>query len=140
MPVDPDDPWVQTIRLLSSERPCPCVVVDTTRATKHATLYGPETMSNTDSLPRLAVSLIERTTPFTVTIAWRDATSCFYGAQIWRVANAKVSGICALSGQRIRRGDRILRPQRSRRAPVNARAMILESVLNTIEPLQTSQV
>ncbi|WP_259294862.1 DUF3331 domain-containing protein [Paraburkholderia sp. DHOC27] len=90
--------------------------------------------------PHLKVSLIERTTSSTVTIAWRDPTSCFYGAQIWRAANAKVSGVCALSGQRIRRGDRIFHPHRSKPAPVNARAMILESALNEIEPLQTCLV
>ena len=134
------DPWIQTIRLLSSELRCPDAGADTTPVAKRGTSYGCEATSSTSHLPHLKVSLIERTTSFTVSIAWRDPTSCFYGAQIWRVASAKVSGICALSGQRIRRGDRIFHPQLSKPAPVNARAMILESALNAIEPLQTSQV
>jgi hypothetical protein len=107
---------------------------------KRETFYGCEAASSTSRSPHLKVSLIERTTSSTVTIAWRDATSCFYGAQIWRVASAKVSGICALSGEQIRHGDRIFHPQRSKPAPVNARAMILESALNAIEPSQTSQM
>ncbi|MGF6781351.1 DUF3331 domain-containing protein [Paraburkholderia sp. GAS334] len=127
------DPWVQTIRLLSSGSRCADARADTTPVAKHRT-------SSISRSPHLKVSLIERTTSLTVTIAWWDPTSCFYGAQIWRVASAKVSGICALSGQRIRRGDRIFHPQRSKAAPVNARAMILESALNAIEPLQTSRV
>src|SRR5258708_1135997 len=134
------DPWVQTIRLLSSGLRCPDAGADTTPVAKRGTCYGCEATASTSHLPHLKVSLIERTTSFTVSIAWRDPTSCFYGAQIWRVASAEVSGICALSGQRIRRGDRIFHPQRSKPAPVNARAMILESALDAIEPLQTSQV
>ncbi|MBT2794278.1 DUF3331 domain-containing protein [Paraburkholderia strydomiana] len=140
MPVSTVDPWVQTIRLLSSALRCPDVGVGTTLTPKRRTSYGFETMSSAGRSPQVAVSLIERTTSLTVTIAWRDPTSCFYGAQIWRVTNAKVSGICALSGQRVRRGDRIFRPKCSRPAPVNARAMILESALNAIEPLRTSQI
>ncbi|SEF05577.1 protein of unknown function [Burkholderia sp. WP9] len=132
------DPWSQTIQLLSSGLRCPDAGTDRMSVVKRGTFYGGGATSSTSQLPRL--SLIERTTSLTVTIAWRDSTSCFYGAQIWRVAKARVSGICALSGQRIRRGDRIFHPQRSKPEPVNARAMILESVLNAIEPLETSQM
>ncbi|WP_408238125.1 DUF3331 domain-containing protein [Paraburkholderia dipogonis] len=134
------DPWAQTIRLLSSGLRCPNAGADATPVPERSTSYGFEAMPGTSRLPHLRVSLIERTTSLTVTIAWRDPTSCFYGAQVWRAANAKVSGICVLSGQRIRRGDRIFHPQRSKPAPVNARAMILESALNAIEPLQANQV
>jgi hypothetical protein len=134
------DPWAQTIRLLSSGLRCPDAGADTTSAAKRGTGCGCEATSSTSHLPHPKVSLIERTTSLTVTIAWRDSTSCFYGAQIWRVASAKVSGICALSGQPIRRGDRVFHPLRSKPEPVNARAMILESALSAIEPLQISQV
>jgi len=84
------------------------------------------------------VSLIERTTSSTATFAWRDPTSCSYGEQIWRAARAKVSGICAISGARIKRGDLIFHPQRSKLAPANAGAMILASALNDVEPLQSA--
>jgi hypothetical protein len=134
------DPWVQTIRLLSPGSRRPGAGAHTMPVAKRGTFHGCEATSSTSRSPHLKVSLIERTTSSTVTIAWRDPTSCFYGAQIWRLASAKVSGICALSGQRIRHGDRIFHPLRSKPVPVNARAMILESALNAIEPLQTSQV
>ncbi|PRY00199.1 DUF3331 domain-containing protein [Paraburkholderia sp. BL25I1N1] len=132
------DPWSQTIRLLSSGFRRANVDGGTQCVPERATSHGFETTPGTSHLPHLKVSLIERTTSLTVTIAWRDSTSCFYGAQVWRVANAKVSGTCVLSGQRIRRGDRIFHPQRSKPSPVNARAMILESALNALEPLQIS--
>jgi hypothetical protein len=134
------DPWVQTIQLLSSEPRYPDAGDDPAPVEKREPSYGRHVTSSASCSPHLRVSLVERTTSSTVTIAWRDPTSCFYGAQIWRAASAKVSGICALSGQRIRRGDRIFHPHRTKPTPVNARAMILESALNAIEPLQTSQV
>jgi len=132
------DPWVQTIQLLSFGARFPDVFVDATPVAKRTPPRGCGATLSTPCSPQLKVSLIERTTSSTVTIAWRDPTSCFYGAQIWRIASAKVSGICALSGQRIRRGDRIFHPRPCKPAPVNARAMILESALNAIEPMQTS--
>jgi Domain of unknown function (DUF3331). len=79
------------------------------------------------------VSLIERTSASSVTIAWRDATSCFYGAQIWRAARAKASGVCAMTGERIKRGDRIFHPRQSKPAPVNAKAMILATAIDAVE-------
>jgi hypothetical protein len=134
------DPWVQTIRLLSSGPRYPDAGVNTMPLSKRGRTCGCDVIASTGCSPHLKVSLIERTTSSTVTIAWRDPTSCFYGAQIWRIASARVSGVCALSGQRIRRGDRIFHPRRSNPAPVNARAMILESALNEVESLRTSPV
>ena len=130
------DPWVQTIQLLSSGPRCPEAGVDTSPLPKRTSSHGCGATPGICRSPHLKVSVIERPSLSTVTIAWRDPTSCFYGAQIWRVATARVAGTCVLSGQRIRRGDRIFHPQRSKPAPVNARAMILESALNAMEPLQ----
>lgn len=133
------DPWVQTILSLSSQSQCQMDNAVRTRAANGETFHDKAHVSA--SSPReLIVSLIERTTPSTVTIAWRDSTSCFYGEQVWRVAGAKVSGVCVLSGKRIRRGDRIYHPQRSNPAPVNARAMILESALDLMAPMQSMQM
>jgi hypothetical protein len=134
------DPWVQTIQLLSSGPRYPEAGAVTLPVTQRTTSAGCGAAFSISRSPHLKVSVIERPTSSTVTIAWRDPTSCFYGAQIWRVACARVAGVCVLSGQRIRRGDRIFHPQRSKPAPVNARAMILESALDAIEPLQAGQV
>jgi hypothetical protein len=133
------DPWVQTIRLLSSGLRCPDAGGAMTSAAKQNASSGYDLTPSTNRSLYPVVRLIERTTSSTVTIAWGDSTSCFYGAQKWRAATARISGVCALSGARIRRGDRIFHPQRSKPTPVNARAMILESALNAIESLQTSQ-
>jgi hypothetical protein len=132
------DPWVQTIQLLSSGSRYSDAHIETMSAADQGMSSGCKMTARTSRSPHLVVRLIERTTSSTVTLAWRDSTSCFYGAQSWRAATARNSGVCALSGARIRRGDRIFHPQRSKPAPVNAYAMILESALNEIEPLQAS--
>jgi hypothetical protein len=127
-------PWIQTIRLLSRGSPLPNSGHKTSlRARRCAPLGYGDPLSTEPSLHRL-VSLVERTSSSTVTIAWRDSTSCSYGAQIWLVANAKVSGVCAMSGARINRGDRIFHPRHSRPAPVNATAMILASAIAAAKP------
>jgi hypothetical protein len=132
------DPWVQTIRLLSSGPRCPVADGEPTSAARPSTSSGYNVTSSTNHSPHLLVRLIERTTSSTATIAWGDSTSCFYGEQNWRAATARISGICALSGARIKRGDRIFRPRCSKPAPVNSDAMILESALDAIEPSKTS--
>jgi Domain of unknown function (DUF3331) len=139
MLVSRNDPWVQTIRMLSSgaRRPGDGAV---TSVAKQGAPSGHNATSSANRSPHLVVRLVERTTSSTVAIAWGDSTRCFYGEQKWRAATARISGVCALSGAPIKRGDRIFHPQRSKPVPVNARAMILEAALNAIEPLQTKLV
>ncbi|MDB5789357.1 MAG: hypothetical protein JWQ50_9272 [Caballeronia mineralivorans] len=47
------DPWVQTIRLLSSELRCPDAGADTTPVAKRGTSYGCEATSSISHLPHL---------------------------------------------------------------------------------------
>jgi hypothetical protein len=71
-----------------------------------------------------AITLLERLTPRTVALRWCSA-SCHYGYQIWVCAKASRSGICAMSGRAIQRGDNIYRPYtRTQVIPVNVDAMI----------------
>jgi hypothetical protein len=128
-------PWIQTIQLLSRGSALPGICHKTLpRPRRFAALDHDGPLGTEPSLHR-AISLVEWTSSSTVTIAWRDSTSCSYGAQIWMVANAKVSGICAMSGARINRGDRIFHPRHSKPAPVNASAMILASAIAEATPV-----
>lgn len=129
------DPWIQTIQLLSCGSQLPDIGNKMSfRARRCASFGNDGALSTGPSLHRV-VSLLERISPSTVTIAWRDSTSCSYGAQIWMGANAKVSGVCAMSGAQIKRGDRIFRPRHSKPAPVNAGAMILASAIDAGKPV-----
>nr|WP_240975840.1 DUF3331 domain-containing protein [Paraburkholderia aromaticivorans] len=78
---------------------------------------------------KCAIRVLERNGQTSATIAWSDATSCCYGEQLWRRCIARKSGVCALSGQTIARGDAVYRPRRARPAPRNVDAMILATVM-----------
>jgi Domain of unknown function (DUF3331) len=129
------NPWAQTIQLLSRGSQLPNICHKTSvRARRRAPFDHDSGLGIGPSLHRV-VSFIERTSSSTVTIAWRDPTSCSYGAQIWMGANAKGAGVCALSGAQIKRGDRIFHPRHSTPAPVNAGAMILASAIEAEKPV-----
>jgi hypothetical protein len=133
------DPWVQTIRLLSSGSQASGLSDRMPFVASPFPLFNQDAALRNGPSLHLAISLIERTSTTSVTIAWRDATSCFYGAQVWSAAKARLSGVCAISGARIKRGDRIFHPRRSKPAPVNAKAMILASTIDAVEPVGTHQ-
>lgn len=118
------DPWSQTIGLLS-------VISGVTRA-------GFVPMGSGGAVPPVSelahgvvsVSLVDRPTTSTATIAWRDSTRCCYGDQVWRSSRARVEGVCAMSGRPIHPGDPVYKPRPCRPMPLNAGAMILTSALN----------
>ncbi|MFT4067625.1 DUF3331 domain-containing protein [Paraburkholderia sp.] len=73
----------------------------------------------------IAITLLDRISPQAATVSWSDPQGCKYGEQVWRLATARRTGICALSGQRIAAGDAIYRPTRMKPPPANAAAMML---------------
>ena len=114
------DPWTQTIGLLDMPARLMAAVEGAALARQKAHCA--------DGRFGAAVTLIDRPTPSTATIAWRDATRGCFGDQVWRMARARMQGFCAMSGQVIQPGDAVYKPN-PRPAPVNAEAMILASVL-----------
>jgi hypothetical protein len=71
---------------------------------------------------------VEKQTERTLLVSWSDSTRCRYLDQVWIVGGARTDGYCALSGQSIKRGDRIFRPRSSGGGqPVNIGEMILAS-------------
>jgi hypothetical protein len=76
------------------------------------------------------VTIIEKLSPTTLSITWRDPTACNYSEQIWLQGRARHVCRCALSGASIHQGDLIYRPRMRRGAdPVNSAAMILASAI-----------
>ncbi|QXE07357.1 DUF3331 domain-containing protein (plasmid) [Paraburkholderia sprentiae WSM5005] len=73
----------------------------------------------------VAITVLDRISPRTTTVSWSDPRGCRYGEQVWRLATARRSGICALSGQPIVAGDAIYRPSKTTPPPANAAAMML---------------
>jgi Domain of unknown function (DUF3331) len=76
------------------------------------------------------VNVLDRLSERTVTVSWRDSTSCHYNDQIWRVGIARQPGRCAMTGVSIEPGEAIYRPIPTLPAPVNAQAMILASAIS----------
>jgi hypothetical protein len=77
------------------------------------------------------VTIVERSEPRKVTVAWNDPAACFYGDQVWKVGVARQAGVCALSGCGIRPGDAVYRPTSTRPAALNAEAMILATIVES---------
>lgn len=71
------------------------------------------------------IEILDRLTPVTAILSWRDSTGCCYGYQSWYRCLAKRAGRCALTGTPIRRGDVVFRPTMKGARPANAFAMIL---------------
>jgi hypothetical protein len=77
-----------------------------------------------------SVTCVERRSDRTIAVCWADATLGRYGEQLWVRGAARRKAECAISGQEIRRGDPVYRPQlTSSFRPSNAGAMILVTSL-----------
>jgi hypothetical protein len=77
----------------------------------------------------VAIVLLDRPSSQTIIVSWSDPRGCKYGDQVWRLAAAKQSGICALSGLNIAAGDTIYHPRRAGPPPANAAAMMLATAV-----------
>lgn len=77
----------------------------------------------------VTIALLDRPSPRTATVSWSDPQGCKYGEQVWRLATAKRSGVCALSGQGIAAGDAIYRPSKVEPPPANAAVMMLATLV-----------
>ncbi|WP_408733896.1 DUF3331 domain-containing protein [Paraburkholderia tropica] len=70
------------------------------------------------------IRILDRISDRCVTVDWCHPCSGHYGAQLWRECLASRSAVCALSGERIRRGDRVYKIARHLRKPTNAYAVL----------------
>ncbi|WP_089163283.1 DUF3331 domain-containing protein [Caballeronia sordidicola] len=96
-------------------------------ASSHRSATPRRRFVDSDELAQAFVRVLERPTPKTAWILWRNAGRCHYGEQMWIRGNATVAGQCALSGQPVKRGDRIYRPRQGKVRTLNALAVILAS-------------
>ncbi|MEK6355927.1 MAG: DUF3331 domain-containing protein [Burkholderia cenocepacia] len=86
--------------------------------------------SSGDVRRRSAIVAVERQTDSSMLVSWSDPTRCRYDEQRWISAKARRLARCALTGQPIRVGDAIYKPQwRGEKRPVNCREMVLATAL-----------
>jgi len=121
------DPWSQIIGRLSAHwHETASVVCQASGRRKRRS----RTVTAHAALRVPTIRSIEWQTDATVIVSWSDATRGNYLDQTWRVGYARVTGICALSGMSVKRGDLVFRPfHRGAAPPSNALDMILASVL-----------
>lgn len=82
-----------------------------------------------DCLPRPGFRVVERDER-DVVISWQDSTRGRLADQRWRRCTAYASGVCAMSGGQIRRGDYIYRPLRRLSNFANLGDTILASIID----------
>ena len=76
------------------------------------------------------ITAIETQDGISALVSWCDPTMCHYVDQTWTRVIARTCGYCALTGQRIQRGDLVFKPRgRGRHRPVNCDEMILAAAL-----------
>jgi hypothetical protein len=86
--------------------------------------------SNGSDVRTYTVTVVEELANSLFALRWHDATFCNYEEQIWAPSLARAAGRCALSGERINKGDPVYRPRiRGRVVPLNSDAVILASEL-----------
>ncbi|WP_322101444.1 DUF3331 domain-containing protein [Paraburkholderia sp. J41] len=127
------DPWAMTIGLLGQlrgERGAPGAIGALAKPRKSARRAARTAVAG------LSVRVIERSTDTRLTLAWRDPSHCAYGDQEWYLTRARRSGVCAVTGREIRRGEAVYRPRPMRPQALNADAMIHSVVLQTEEGRQ----
>jgi len=77
-----------------------------------------------------SIVAVERQPDSSMLVSWSDSTRCRYTDQLWVVIVSRISGYCALSGRRIRRGDQVYKPRwKAPYRPANGAEMILVAEL-----------
>ncbi|WP_244106338.1 DUF3331 domain-containing protein [Paraburkholderia phenazinium] len=80
------------------------------------------------------VTFVERFSPKSVSITWRDSTAANYCEQLWIRRIARSQGVCALTGSSIVRGDAVYGPAgRTAARPANAAQMVLADAIEELE-------
>jgi hypothetical protein len=90
---------------------------------------APSTLAET-----AVVTFVERFSPKSVSITWRDSTAANYCEQLWIRRIARSQGVCALTGNSIVRGDAVYGPAgRTAARPANAAQMVLAEAIEELE-------
>jgi uncharacterized protein DUF3331 len=121
---EPSNVWSRTVALLDSASARQVTI----QAPKIAQTHTAQT--NWEDHTNLMVHVIDRPSPRTITVSWRDPLSGYYGYQVWRASIAKRAGKCVLNGNAIKTGDAIYRPSVSQPPPGNVDAMIVASCID----------
>lgn len=89
-------------------------------------------LERTDCQTWPGFTVVERCDERDIVISWQDSTRGRLGDQRWRLGTASGSGVCAMSGGQIRRGDCIYRPLRRASKFASPGDMILATAIDSV--------
>lgn len=79
---------------------------------------------------RIAVQVVERQNDHSMLVSWSDATRGHFADQRWVSSKSRRGGLCVLTGNVIRKGDPVYRPQRRRKSRTpSGSVMVLAAAL-----------
>ena len=58
----------------------------------------------------ITIQFLEKPSERELLLSWREPARCNYTEQLWALRKAPSATTCALSGEKIRRGDRVYSP------------------------------
>ncbi|QSN65054.1 DUF3331 domain-containing protein [Caballeronia sp. M1242] len=126
------DPWSRTLAMLDNRSGrCAHSAQATAPVSRSVESRGRGNVTTSNGhVPAANIRLLERLSESTLALSWHDPTSFNYSEQVWALCTARKGGVCALSGQAIRRGQPVYRPRRvGSSVPLNSGAMILALAL-----------
>ncbi|WP_175148330.1 DUF3331 domain-containing protein [Paraburkholderia ultramafica] len=89
-------------------------------------------IGGSDCQLRRGLKVVERTDERDVVISWEDPTRGRLGDQRWRLGTASASGVCAISGKPIKRGDCVFKPMRNTSRFPDLGDMILAAAVDSV--------
>ena len=128
-----DDAWMRTIGLLHLLSADPGANVGKQEKTVARISRGTLDFMLDREAREICVRVVDRPSPSTATIAWRDPTACCYVDQVWRACVSRSHGVCAVSGRPILPGDAVYKPRARHPLPLNVGEMILADVVHEVK-------
>ncbi|MGF6774016.1 hypothetical protein P3T18_006530 [Paraburkholderia sp. GAS199] len=117
----------------TASAPAPCRKNDRQKEKRTAAAVKREQGRSTHK-KNVRVSFVERLGARSISITWHDSTAACYGEQLWMRRTARSSGLCALTGMLVRRGDAVYSPaSRASIRPLNCTQMILATAVEVLE-------
>lgn len=84
----------------------------------------------------ITINILEAPAKNRLLVSWRQSGLCNYTEQVWALRNAVHAARCAISGQPVRRGDKVYRPVGK---PMNHATCILPEAAQSVMANRTSK-
>jgi hypothetical protein len=101
----------------------PCVTWFDCLAPSNASLSCPRA-SHESSGKHVSITVRERLTSRTAVVSWSHSQLGCLAEQVWTLGRARGENVCEISGERIKRGDLVFSPRKTRPPAINENSAI----------------